>query len=523
MTSFGATQIVNENGYNPTFKVHGQVYHLLGSLLPVPDEDSKFLQIYFIGDNEKEINQRCTFHQAIERAIISDLQELLHQHNRLIKIFKYALHKMPSKDYQVVIHADKTPAGEHERRFNAPIAEEVAIVIVGSEFERRDIVVQKQDSSLQRVPETHRMYDALQYPLIHWDGRDEYHIQIMQIDPENDEPTTKKVSSNAFYAYRIMIRANESNHILKCGKLFQQYLVDMYTKFESERLLFIRLNQKKLRAENYIHLRDAITNDGNVADIGQMVILPSTHTGSPRHMHEYAQDAMTYVRKFGKPDLFITFTCNPKWSEIQELLLPGQTTADRPDIVARVFQQKLQCFMKLIVKSLLFGDVRYNIISAEIPDPNLDPILHEIIKKHMIHGPCGKCNPKSPCMRDNKCTKNYSRPFVQETQTGGDGYPLYRRRKPDDGGHTFTMKAKGVDMTIDNRWAIKYILKYIHKGSDMAVIGLMNNISHDEVTQYQTGRYISSHEAVWRILGFNIHERFPAVVQLTVHLENGQR
>jgi len=30
-------------------------------------------------------------------------------------------------------------------------------------------------------------------------------------------------------------------------------------------------------------------------------------------MHEYVQDAMTYVRAYGRPDLFITFTCNLTW------------------------------------------------------------------------------------------------------------------------------------------------------------------------------------------------------------------
>lgn len=86
----------------------------------------------------------------------------------------------------------------------------------------------------------------------------------------------------------------------------------MYAKIESERLLFIRLNQQKLRSENYIHLKDAILNDGNVNDVGKLVILPSTYIGGPRHMHEYVQDAMTYVRCYGRADLFITFTCNPK-------------------------------------------------------------------------------------------------------------------------------------------------------------------------------------------------------------------
>ncbi|VDM97756.1 unnamed protein product [Onchocerca ochengi] len=45
----------------------------------------------------------------------------------------------------------------------------------------------------------------------------------------------------------------------------------------------------------------------------------------------------------------------------------------------------------------------------------------------------------------------------------------------------------------------------------------------DEIAQYQAGKYISSNEAVWRILSFPIHERNPTVVHLAVHLENGQR
>lgn len=58
----------------------------------------------------------------------------------------------------------------------------------------------------------------------------------------------------------------------------------------------------------------------------------------------------------------------------------------------------------------------------------------------------------------------------------------------------------------------------------MAIFELSNrDISNDEITQYQMGRYISSNEAVWRILSFNIHKRYPPVMHLSVHLENGQR
>ena len=61
------------------------------------------------------------------------------------------------------------------------------------------------------------------------------------------------------------------------------------------------INQKK-RVENYSHLKDAIQNDKDVSQMGKLVILPSTFTGSPRYMHEKTQDAMTYVKKRKKSD-----------------------------------------------------------------------------------------------------------------------------------------------------------------------------------------------------------------------------
>lgn len=97
------------------------------------------------------------------------------------------------------------------------------------------------------------------------------------------------------------------------------------------------MNQSKLRSEKYVHLRDAVVNDGNTTNVGRLTILPSSYTGSPRHMHKYAQDAIAYVCHYGRPDLFITFTCNPAWDDIQQLLLPGQSPVDRHDITARVF------------------------------------------------------------------------------------------------------------------------------------------------------------------------------------------
>ncbi|CAI6376322.1 unnamed protein product [Macrosiphum euphorbiae] len=153
----------------------------------------------------------------------------------------------------------------------------------------------------------------------------------------------------------------------------------MYAKIETERLNFIKNNQMQLRADNYIHFRDAIgRQDTDLTHLGQMVVLPSSFTGSPRYMHEKTQDAMTYVRHYGRPDLFITFTCNPRWREVSNALLSEQKSYDRHDIIARIFHLKVKTLMKLLTKGNLFGEVQCFMYSVEWQKRGL-PHIHILL------------------------------------------------------------------------------------------------------------------------------------------------
>ncbi|XP_045456894.1 uncharacterized protein LOC123666920 [Melitaea cinxia] len=518
MTSFKSQRVV-ENGFMPTFKVQGQVYHLAGSLLPQVPDDHKFLQIYFISDPEVQATTRCNISNSnsrtpLDNSIVRSLQNMLHLHNRYVQSFKTAMESisLDVPDYNVVIHASRVPDGEHRGRYNAPSTSEVAVVIAGQQFDKRDIVLRSRDENLHKISELHRSYDSLQYPLMFCRGEDGYTIDIPQVNPSTGDRVQKKVSCMNYYCYRLMERHNHYNVLLRYGMLLNQYVVDQYAKLESERLAFIRNNQTQLRAENYIHLQDALhSNEHTTNNIGQLVILPSSFTGGPRYLHEKTQDAMTYVRNYGKPDLFITMTCNPNWKEIKDNLHSTATPQDRYDIL------------------------------NQLPDQDEDPTLYDIVVRNMIHGPCGALNPNSPCMHEGKCSKKFPKPYQSQTSTGDDGYPKYRRLSPEEGGR----KAAIRNYEIYNRWvvpynklllkifeahvnvelcsfvkSIKYVTKYINKGSDQATFSLH---STNEVEQFQSGRYICSSEALWRIMSFNIHERAPTVTHLAVHLENGQR
>ena len=79
-------------------------------------------------------------------------------------------------------------------------------------------------------------------------------------------------------------------------------------------LRYIDTHQREIRSEQYDQLLQWVPDQNQeTGNIGKRVILPSSFVGSPRDMNSRFQDAMAIVRNYGKPDYFITMTCNPNW------------------------------------------------------------------------------------------------------------------------------------------------------------------------------------------------------------------
>jgi len=96
-------------------------------------------------------------------------------------------------------------------------------------------------------------------------------------------------------------------------------------------------------------------------------------------------------------------------------------------------------------------DEDYAVISAEIPNLQVDLGLHDVVIKNMVHCSCGTFNQNSFCMMDGKCSKRYPRTLISETITGYDGYPLYRHRSTGDNGRSTIVKLNQQDIDRDNR------------------------------------------------------------------------
>ena len=172
-------------------------------------------------------------------------------------------------------------------------------------------------------------------------------VELLDHVAELSEPMSgKRITQCMLSAYRLMARPLAGRHgtrLHRSRRLFQQLCVDMAVQVEANRLSWLRKNQDQLRADCYKGLADSIRNDDVLENTGKKVVLPSSHVGSDRYMQQLFQDAMAIVRVHGKPHLFITLTCNPKWQEIvDEVAATGGTIQDRADVVARVFRLKLK-------------------------------------------------------------------------------------------------------------------------------------------------------------------------------------
>ncbi|XP_062232423.1 uncharacterized protein LOC133929646 [Phragmites australis] len=461
-----------------------------------------------------------------------------------------------------------------QRRYNAPTASQVtAIWMEGNDpqkcFNRSVIVYGKADRP-RYIRAYHGCYDPLAYPLFFPGGEIGWQRKMLYEGPnpvdcldnydDNDDDNRDEEDGGS-----------ESN---------KHWVVDIYIKIESMRLDWYSKpeNQALIRADLQGIIDTIAAGEARASEVGLRIVLPRTFPGGDRDVQARFLDAKVLVTRFGKPDYFVTMTCNPYWEEITRQLFPGQTPQDRPELVARVYRTKLRDIQDFLIKKSHLGEVASyahvtefqkrglphehfllimapnsklsspddydKVISAEIPDPNKYPVLHALVIKHMLHGPCGALNKNCPCMIDGQCRFRYPRQFCSATQQGKDSYPIYRRRE--DGRRVVIRGA-----VLDNRWvvpynptllmrynyhinvevcssikAVKYLYKYVYKGHDRASFSVdpqdQNGAVINEIRQYRDARFITPPEAVYRIFSFPLYAVSPSVLQLQLHLPNMQ-
>ncbi|XP_071728497.1 uncharacterized protein [Rutidosis leptorrhynchoides] len=445
MTSYGAKidDSVNSRRGPYVFKISGQVYHWMGSLYPL--EDSMPRMSHFGGQEDS----------SLDVTVVRKLIAILDTHNQ-IKLFSVT----------------------GSRQYELPTSDAVGAIVYGENVRSErdyDVIVELRSGTPQRINKLHQLYMSLQFPLLFMYGQMSYHPGLdLRETGRSIRGRSKQMTMNMYYSYQIRDRAGTDNLLTRSGRLFQQYIVTAYCSIELQRIDYKRNNQNNIRNEYLCGLHDAIN-----------------------------REIRRYLAAFSH-----------------------LTTADRADIVTRIFELKVNKFVNYLKQEWPFGRVvavLYTIefqkrgtphchtllwtetltlslcniddyILAELPDPTVDPLCYKVVSEFMIHGPCGAINVSATCMDRFVCTKKFTKSLNMNTYFDKNGYAQYRRRNTG-----VTTKKCGVDL--DNSYVvpynsnlclifhahinvkycgwtmlIKYLFKYISKGTDRIVMRVSRDI-----------------------------------------------
>ncbi|KAG8375109.1 hypothetical protein BUALT_Bualt10G0066100 [Buddleja alternifolia] len=282
---------INNGGGPYVYRINGQNQHKIGSLLPPLGRNATFAQLY-IYDTQNEIKNRMRAinqsddSSSLDPGIVHGLKDMLDEYNPLAKAFRMARDRFQDSDYTPVSIRLIGQRNHDGRQYKLPTASEVAALIVGDgrqSMGNRDKIVETQTNRQRRINELHPSFMAMQYPILFPYAEDGFRTNI----PRNTNfsaqiPAKRKwVTMREFHAYQNENRECEGDTLIHGGRLYNQYIVDAWTCIQENNLNWVRNNQKKLRAELYKGLCDAVVGgDTTPCSTGRRFVLPSTFTAS---------------------------------------------------------------------------------------------------------------------------------------------------------------------------------------------------------------------------------------------------
>jgi hypothetical protein len=473
------------------FTLGGRTFHRIGSMLPMPGGAQSFAQIYVLDVVAASDRRRALFGgntSPLRQSVLMQLHNWMLEHNPWVRQFVAAA----QRDLPCLVW-----------RCSDDISAMQIGAMVTEAGSRRDVVVHRCDGAILSIHDGHPLYHPLAYPLLFPCGNLGWSedMRVLSIDQAQE----RKLSLAEWARYYLMQREHPT-HVQRCQKLAMEFFCDVFAQVESRQADFHRLpsQQIKYRAARVAAIEDQLHAGTAASNIGKPVVrLPSGFVGSARWYQQLYYDAMALPMRYGKPDLFITVTCNPRWPEITAALPPGSKWKHHPEIIARVFIRKLRCMIKEIMRDEVFGTVKAyvyriewqvrarnycpilhhlihhtqargmphahclfilkdkilstrhidSVVTAEVPDPDTEPELHNLVATHMLHPMCD-IDTSHGCRHDANgvlcdCRRHFPKQMSAATVIVADGYPMYRRR----GQHTITLRDGRI---VTDNWVVPF-------------------------------------------------------------------
>ena len=440
------------------------------------------------------------------------------------------------------------------------------------------------DNKPRFLPLWSSAYETLQFPLLFLHGEAGWSKGNYKENPPFKSKTMNRSNTEAvtfpFYCRQRIL--SEPIFKINC-RIAQEWVCDSLSRMEEERLNFVENSDMQHRLASNRSIQDAqpheqpgkllpASHPGSPAkrksDTEDALCIVNRR-GRPHlfitvtfnaDWKEVQENLLPGQSAYDRPDLCCR-VFKLKMKEIMKVLKSGKIFgAYDSHLAVTEFQKRGYPHAHILMTFKNAGPDALNEMDkwvwAQLPDENIaGGKLREKVLKYMIHKPCGAVgNMSAPCMQVNRhtnkkcCNKYFPQPFRSiATVNDKTGRAEYTRRKNGDN-PTIRMRVNNQwkSVRIGNEWVVpynpmllmmfdchicvdvvtatscvKYVFKYCHKG-DAFIRARIQGIT-SEVEQYRKTRYISAAEATWRLLGYHMVDRYPAVTKIHAHLEGEQQ
>ncbi|ETV87170.1 hypothetical protein H257_02145 [Aphanomyces astaci] len=353
-TSIGTNEVKHSGSGPKTYCIQGQLTHNIGPLQPSLNRSGNlrqpsFTQIY-MHTSEEQLQHRRNMFPAFSSRYTATIQRVMDLHNPLARTYATAKERLRRAEADGASGGNrpivlKAVGGAQARTHNLPTVVQLAVIMEGDgsePTEGRHVVLQSLNSNqFTTIRETNPLHDALQFPLLFPMGGPGWEYTMTK-------PDGKSLSLRAFFNYWLQQRDGDdfSDMLHRSSMLFKMYTTVGFVRVETNRLRYISQNGDKLRFDLYASVKEAAERRSGLHNVGIKSIVPSSFTGGKRYIKKCYFNAMAIVRKYGKPCLFVTMTCNPNWPEIISQLKPHQTSTERDDIVTSTTTEGVDGYAK---------------------------------------------------------------------------------------------------------------------------------------------------------------------------------
>ena len=522
----------------PVMTVNGQVYARL-----MRDAN----HCWFVYDADYQSTLLALLKSAEETEVLHSFTRLLQQHNSLHRNCADTISLHASSRVTVLLEEETRMCSVYVDNGNVTLPPARSMYVIGS---------------ANTIDELDPAWEVLGYPVFHFTGDSSYAWSPGMIGAAALGTRTRPLSLLDYTRSVILMQPG----FWKYGRLAEQWMLDMWARNEQQnvRVWMSSHVQDKLRRQAESHGR---------LHVEGKLYLPNSIPGCHAYQRRFFHDALHLSRVRGPSHVFVTMTCNPNWPEVRDLLGHDAVDLKHPShqaILARVFVYKRKQLIDRLKRDDFFfpghrgvdwivystewqkGDLPHahiaarlkidtlinpmntqlhhialmdQVVSACLPDEN-DLHYHQVIAFMQHPSECKSClREKSKGSGVKACRFYFPKPVCPASRIDARGFPVYRRTETDVRivPHNWKLLVEfnchiNVEWTFNSRH-LAYVYGYMCKGVDIAGVRIKDQVN--EIASFRKVRILTVAEACYRILGFNVNFREPAVVVCPIYLPRG--